>query len=109
MWSFLLSKKPEVKPSRFKGSEKRQKGRIFTAQKAVLCSHQKFKFNIIDMSVTGARLSGPPLREIFGSKVNVEHPLEFLIHYGGAKYKRVRALVRWTHPNSKTFGIQFVD
>ena len=95
--------------ARPKGSEKRRRNRAETFQKAVLCSHANLVFRILDISSTGAKIMGPHLKEIFGAKADSPHPLEFLIHYGGAQYKRVRALVKWSQLGSKTFGIEFVD
>lgn len=105
MWNLLRTKKdPVIK----KFANKRTRNRQPTLQTAVLVSQQNIKFRILDMSSRGARLKGPAFTSLpvdFGT----DSIIEFLIHYGGAQYKRVRGRIRWSEPKSRTFGVEFVD
>ncbi|MBK7963491.1 MAG: PilZ domain-containing protein [Bdellovibrionales bacterium] len=105
MWNLFSSKK---NPAAKKSANKRTRNRRPTAQKAVLVSQESIIFRILDMSSRGARLKGPALSSL-PVPPGADNILEFLIHYGGAQYKRVRGLIRWSEPKNKTFGIEFVD
>ncbi len=105
MWMLFSSKKNS--PPK-KAANKRTRNRRPTAQKAVLVSQESIIFRILDMSSRGARLRGPELSSL-PNQPGANNIIELLIHYGGAQYKRVRGLIRWSEPKSKTFGVEFVD